>query len=309
MSETWTVGSVLAWIEGFLAEHGDNSPRIAARWLVSDALGVKQMELYADLDRPLDEQERALLRDYTRRRASGEPLQYITGSAPFRFLTMHVEPGVLIPRPETEVLVSEAIARMRQSFSLPTKEPVDVLGPKMPVLMADVCTGSGNIACSLATEVPHAHVWATDLDDAACSLARRNADDLCAQGCVHVLHGNLMEPLPSELLGQLHAVVSNPPYIPTDVLQKLEREVKDFEPRLALDGGSDGLACVPPLLEQAARYLRAGGVLALELHETCLDKARDLARAAGYVDVCVKHDLAGRPRVLLATWPHDGVLA
>ncbi len=306
MSEVWTVGSVLNWIEGYLADHGDASPRVSARWLVSDALGVGQMELYADLDRPLDEQERALLREHTRRRAAGEPLQYITGSAPFRFLTISVEPGVLIPRPETEVLVSEAIARLRTSFSLPAKEPADVLGPKMPLLMADVCTGSGNIACALATELPYAQVWATDLDQQACALASRNAREAGVADCVHVLQGSLMEPFPHELRGQLHAVVSNPPYIPTAVLQTLEREVTDYEPRLALDGGDDGLACVPPLLAQAAAFLRPGGVLAMELHETCLEQAGAHARAAGFADVCIKDDLTGRPRVLLATWPRGG---
>ena len=113
MAETWTVGRILSWMEGFLGEHGDENPRLSAQWLVSDALGVSRIQLYADLARPLTLEERDVLRAYTKRRAAGEPLQYITGTTDFRFITVDVRPGVLIPRPETEVLVSEALAEVR----------------------------------------------------------------------------------------------------------------------------------------------------------------------------------------------------
>ena len=126
--ETWTVGRLLAWIEGYLAEHGDANPLVSARWLVSDVLGTGQVQLYTDLDRPLDENERALLRKYTARRAAGEPLQYITGSTDFRFVRLRVRRGVLIPRPETEVLVSEALAALWQAFPHAARQAADVQG-------------------------------------------------------------------------------------------------------------------------------------------------------------------------------------
>ena len=298
--EIWTVGRVLEWIEGYLAKHDDASPRVSARWLVSDVLGVGQVQLYTDLDRPLDDAERALLREYTARRGAGEPLQYITGSCDFRFVRLKTRPGVLIPRPETEVLVSEALEALWLAFPQAARQAADVCGPKMPVNVVDLCTGSGNIACSIASEVAHARVWATDIDRVAVELAQSNAGELGLDAQVTVLQGSLAEPLPQSLRGCVHLLLSNPPYIPSAVMAELASEVSDFEPALALDGGADGLDVFRQLLPQAYELLSPGGVLAVELHETCLDAAAAIAAQAGFADCRIRPDLAGRPRILLA---------
>lgn len=287
--ETWTVKKILDWIEGYLAQNGCENARLSAQWLVADTLGCSRLELYTDLARPLTEQERDILRDYTKRRAAGEPLQYITGTTDFRFLTLQVAPGVLIPRPETEVLVSAAIEALDKSCNTTEEE----------LLVVDLCTGSGNIACALASELPNASVFATDVSSDACALAKRNVEALGLQERVVVLESNLGGAFPPDKLGTVDLVISNPPYIPSAILEKLDAEVVDFEPALALDGGADGLDVFRGVLAFACEALRPGGVLAVELHETCLDAACELATAAGLTSPTVIHDLAEKPRVMI----------
>ena len=166
--------------------------------------------------------------------------------------------------------------------------------------MADLCTGSGCIACSIAYEHPLAHVVATDLAPEAVALASENVAALGLEGRVDVVACDLGEGVDPVLLGAFDLVVSNPPYVPTAVMAEVPREVADFEPALALDGGPDGLDVFRRLVPWCARALRPGGAFAFELHETCLDAAAALARDAGFSDVCIVNDLAGRPRVLTA---------
>lgn len=290
----WTARSVLAWIEGYLADHGIESPRISAQWLVCAALDCSRIGLYSDLDRPLSREERAELREMTRRRAAGEPLQYLTGRAPFRFLEYEVAPGVLIPRPETEVLVGEALEGLARRF------PEDSC-PHPRVL--DACTGTGCIAIALATEAPRIEATAIDIDETALALARRNAE---AHGCsdrVRVERADARSL--AERYGEVsfELVVSNPPYIPSAEMAALPHEVAAFEPALALDGGADGLAVISPLIAGAWSLLADGGILALEGHESCMGAVRDAAEAQGFVEARIVNDLAGRPRHLIAVRP------
>lgn len=335
--DTWTAKRILDWIEGYLADRGDDNPRLAAQWLVGEALGLSRVELFMDLERPLSEEERAVLRDYTRRRGAGEPLQYITGEAPFRHITVKVAPGVLIPRPETEVLVSEALALLPAPPKAPTGEEAalaarfgvlvaeqgreaveealreslsaEEVGALLPyldggaaadrrLLAADICTGSGCIACSLACEHPAVQVVATDIAPQAAALARQNADALGLSERIEVLECDLGEAIEPSLMGAFDLVASNPPYVPTAVLAGLPREVGEFEPALALDGGPDGLDVFRRLLEFCGRALKPGGAFAFELHETCLDAAAAEARAAGFRGVRIVCDLADKPRIL-----------
>ena len=325
--DVWTVKRILEWIEGYLAQHGDGNPRLSAQWLVGEALGVSRMQLFLDAERPLTADERAVLRDWTRRRASGEPLQYITGKAAFRHISVNVRPGVLIPRPETEVLVSEALALLpaapkpqddldaellRQYAELSEQEageedaatrdndnPVVGRVPAVQLLVADICTGTGCIACSIAYEHPRAHVVATDISPEAAALARENAQELGLDERIDVVECDLGEGIDPALSGTFDLVVSNPPYIPTDVLAALPHEVAGFEPELALDGGADGLDVFRRLLDWCSGALAPGGAFAFELHETCLEDAAAEAEYAGFCDVRVVEDLAGRPRVLV----------
>ncbi|MDR0514615.1 MAG: peptide chain release factor N(5)-glutamine methyltransferase, partial [Coriobacteriaceae bacterium] len=155
---TWTIKAALDWTSGYLGHKGDENPRLSAQWLLGAATGLTRIELYTRFDQPLTLSEREALRGMVARRGAGEPLQYITGEVGFRHIALKVRAGVLIPRPETEVLVSEALA------CLPMPAPEEVL-------IADLCTGSGCVACSIATEYPHARVLATDIDPDAVALA------------------------------------------------------------------------------------------------------------------------------------------
>lgn len=323
-SDIWTIKAALDWTVGYLERKGDEHPRLSAEWLLAEAASMRRVELYVNFDRPLSNEERAVLRDYVARRGAGEPLQYITGEVAFRHIAVKVRPGVLIPRPETEVLVSEALsllpARKRRcavdsmlsddfacvAHAAAVQEGEGDLAAASAkeeesdaaVLVADICTGSGCIACSMAYEYPSARVFATDLSPRAAFLARENVQALGLCERVAVLECDLAGDL---LCSHAHAfdlVVSNPPYIPDAVMDALPREVSSYEPRLALAGGPDGLDVFRRLLDETAVLLKPNGAFAFELHEECLDVARDLAQAAGYRGVRIVEDLAGRPRVL-----------
>jgi release factor glutamine methyltransferase len=254
-----------------------------------------------------------VLREDVRKRGQGMPLQYITGTAPFRYLEVEVAPGVLIPRPETEVLVSEALALLP-----PAPKPQDAYdaallaaygvdeagngeeaGPSN-LLVADICTGSGCIACSIATEHPGVKVVATDLAPEAVALASRNVERFDVANRIEVVQGDLGECIDESLMGCFDLVVSNPPYVPTAVLSDIPREVADYEPALALDGGPDGLDIFRRLVTWAIDALKPGGGFACELHETCLEAAASIVEASGFTGIRIVNDLTGRPRVLVA---------
>ncbi|WP_080797107.1 peptide chain release factor N(5)-glutamine methyltransferase [Arabiibacter massiliensis] len=311
-NDIWTIKAALDWTVGYLERKGDENPRLSAQWLLSEACGLSRIEVYANFERPLSMEERDVLRGYVTRRGRGEPLQYITGEVGFRHITVKVRPGVLIPRPETEVLVSEALALLPPTPRPRAKDDEDEEGDGAPeepesapepLLVADLCTGSGCIACSIAYEHPLARVFATDIAPEAVALACENAEALGLADRVEVVACDLGEGVPAEAVGALDLVVSNPPYVPTAVLADIPREVADFEPALALDGGEDGLDVLRRLLPWCARALKPGGAFAFELHETCLDSSASLARAAGFSDVRIARDLAGRPRVLTGRRP------
>ena len=351
-SDIWTIRAALEWTQGYLDRKGDENPRLSAEWLLAEACSMRRVELYVNFERPLSPEEREVLRGFVARRGRGEPLQYITGEVGFRHIAVKVRPGVLIPRPETEVLVSEALsllpapARRRATDSLSEEElaalvaqaaaeeapneaaEANALGEtpgevadstpfcesvsretsvrvesehdsvEETLLVADLCTGTGCIACSIAYEHPAARVVATDLSPEAVALARENAAALGLEERVRVLECDLAAKIGPAFDGRFDLVVSNPPYVPASVLAEMPREVTAFEPVLALDGGADGNDVLRRILPEAMRLLKPGGALALELHETRLDAAAGLARSAGFSDIRIIPDLANRPRVL-----------
>jgi release factor-specific protein-(glutamine-N5) methyltransferase len=282
--QVWTVKAALDWCAGFLGDKGDEHPRRSAEWLLSAATGLSRIELYAYHDRPLTPEERAALRESVKRRAAGEPLQYVTGEVAFRHLVVKVRPGVLIPRPETEVLVDVAL---------------EALGSVAEPLVVDACTGSGAIALSVAQELGGSTVHATDISPAAVEVARSNAERLGFADRVTVYEGDLLGPLPGELAGRVDAVLSNPPYIPSADVDTLPAEVAGFEPRLALDGGPDGLEVFRRLAADATQVLSPEGIFVVELDERRVRTAAEEA-VQWYLDVRVIRDLAGRDRVLAA---------
>lgn len=280
----WTVKDALEWTCEYLGRKDDEHPRRSAEWLLSSATGLSRVELYAYHDRPLSRDERACYRALVARRAEGMPLQYVTGEMPFRHLVVHVEPGVFIPRPETEVLVDVVLEHLAD-----VPEPVII----------DLCTGSGCVAVSVASEHPGARVWAVDMSEQAVATTLRNAGNANVAERVQSLHGDLFDPLPQELIGTVDFIVSNPPYIPSADLPDLPAEVLGFEPHLALDGGADGLDTFRRIVSEADRWLAPHGGLAIEL-----DSGRVAAAASelqgGYEGVTVRRDLAGRERIVYA---------
>lgn len=331
-NDTWTIRRMVEWMEGYLSSHGDKSPRISTQWLISDATGLSRIELYTDLDRPLSVDELAKLKQSVKRRASGEPLQYITGDAPFRHINVSVREGVLIPRPETEVLVSELLTLLPKPEKVRAREYLnpaplektnseggysnfddadaaettsedqseDVMACKHdPIFVADLCTGSGCIACALAYEHPDIEVVATDISAQAVEVARENVCTLGLKDRIKVVECDLAD-CPELRVNSLDAIISNPPYIPSSLINDLPDEVHSFEPSLALDGGADGLDVYAKILDAANGLLKEGGVLAVELHETTLDQAKNMACSAGFKDVRITYDLAGKPRIITA---------
>lgn len=283
----WTVRAALDWTAEYLERKGIEQSRVSAEWLLSAATGLSRVELYAFHDRPLADDERAALRESVKRRGEGTPLQYVTGEMPFRHIVVHVEQGVFIPRPETEVLVDAALELLAARS-----------GDDRSLTVIDLCTGSGCVACALATELPTSRVWATDMNPDAVKVAAENAERLGVAQRTSVTHGDLFEPVPGELEGTVDLVIANPPYIPSADLSDLPEEVAGYEPHLALDGGPDGLETARRIMADARRWLAPGGILAMEVDEGCVDSAHREMQA-WYEHVNTKRDLTGRDRIVV----------
>lgn len=275
---TWTVKAALDWCREYLAHHDDENPKLSAEWLLAGATGLTRIELYMHFDRPLSADERAILRETLKRRGAGEPLQYICGEAAFRHIVVRTARGVLIPRPETEVLVDVVLER------LPARGDARIL---------EVGCGTGCVACSLAKEAG-AHVIATDISPEAVCCATRNVEALGLEKLVTIVECDCVEGIE----GPFDCIVSNPPYIPTAELEELPHEVMGFEPRSALDGGFDGLVFFERLVAEALPLLRPGGFFACELHETCVEEAANRLERAGLKKIEITKDLNGRNRAV-----------
>lgn len=281
-NEIWTVQRTMNWCVEYLERHGDEHPTRSAEWLMSAATGLSRVEIYAYYDRPLSVEERDTLRESLRRRGAGEPLQYVTGEVGFRHIILRTAKGVLIPRPETELLVELVLERIKGK-------------PAARVL--EVGCGTGCVALSIAKE-GGAHVVATDISPEAIACASRNVEALELSELVDVVETDCVDGVE----GPFDVLVSNPPYIPTAVMGELDEEVVGYEPHLALDGGADGLDFFDRLIEVAPSLLASGGFFAFELHETCLEEAARRATRAGFADVSIENDLAGRQRFLTGVW-------
>lgn len=271
-----------------LAEAGVPSPRQDALALAAYALGLPRVEPV--LPPPLPAGFAAEFADLVERRRTREPLQHIVGSTVFRYVTLRVEPGVFVPRPETETVAQLAI-----------DEAAAVAARGRRPLVVDLCTGTGAIAIAVDTEVPASRVVAVDLSDEAVGLARANAGAVAGLD-LRVVQGDVRDTaLLAELDGTVDVLVSNPPYIPPDAVP-LDPEVRDHDPDLALyGGGADGLDVPRAVVAAAARLLAPGGLLVMEHAEVQGDAARAAAVATGLLtDVRTKPDLTGRPRTLVA---------
>jgi release factor glutamine methyltransferase len=266
---------------------GIESAEQEAVWILEAALKRTHLQLRLDGDRPVPAVLYRRAEGLLCRRAAREPLQYLLGSQEFSGRAFMVTPAVLIPRPETERLVEETVRRM-----------AIVAKP----LIVDVGTGSGCIAVSLALSLPQAEIYGTDCSSAALQVARENLVRHGVADRVTLLEGDLLEPLETcSVQGRLTAILSNPPYIPEDELDRLQPEVRLFEPRLALAGGPDGLAIHRRLISAAVRLLTPGGILAMEVGAGSAPACAELVQAhGGYRDIRTIQDQQGIERIVWA---------
>jgi release factor glutamine methyltransferase len=259
----------------YLERHGVETPVPTAERLLAQVLGTDRAGVYAR--EGLTSQEAKVFGRALCRRCAGEPLQHVTGEQGFRRLVLGVRQDVFIPRPETEVLVQTALDGL-----------VGIVDP----IVVDVATGSGAVALAIKDERADAEVYATDIAPAAVLLARQNAESLGLD--VAVFEGDLLERLPEELRERVDAVVGNPPYVPIEARDSLPPDVL-AEPALAVFGG---IELYERLFATASSWLRPGGFVAVEIEESAADAVSSAAKEAGYVDLVVRQDLAGRDRVV-----------
>jgi len=277
VNERWTVLKILQWTTEYFAGRGIDSPRLEAELLLAATLGLDRVGLYVNFERPLEAAELATFRERVRRRAGREPLQYILEETEFWSLPFKVGPAVLVPRADTEILVEEALARIAT-----------------PLRLLDVGTGSGALAIALAHERAEIEVVALDCSEPALTLAGDNALRNGVADRIDFLLGDLAA-LPAGPFGML---VSNPPYIPSGDWPQLMPEVRDHEPRLALDGGVDGLRAYRQLAAQAGTVLVPGGWLLVEVGIDQAGEVANLFAAADLVEIGQREDYAGIPRVV-----------
>ena len=290
---SWNVRRILHWTTEFFDRKGVDSPRLSAELLLAHVLKLPRIKLYTDHDRPLVDEELTAYRELVRRAAEQEPIAYLTGRAHFCDLELDIKPGVLIPRPDTETLVEVALNHCRHT---PGMESPRIL---------ELCTGSGCIAAALANHLKTASLTAIDIEPAAIELAGHNFTQLGLTERITLMQGDLFIPLRDAVdPAPFSLIVSNPPYIRTGDLAGLDRSVRDFEPRRALDGGPDGLSFHRRILQGAPEHLLPGGLVMLEI---AYDQAESALALAGqfprFSNVRVIKDAAGHNRVLVLTWP------
>jgi release factor glutamine methyltransferase len=285
---TWTILNLIRWTDERFRKEGLTTPRLDAEVLLAETLGMDRVALYTHFDQPVQAAELMRFKKLIQRRLRREPVAYIVGQREFWSLKFIVTPDVLIPRPETEILVMEALKVLSQPEQ--TKRRIRIL---------EMGTGSGAISVALAKELPSASVVATDLSEKALSIAEENALRNGVRERILFLPGDLFAPLEKGSIFEL--IITNPPYIPQDYFPSLPPEVRDFEPRVALDGGRDGLTFFRRVLPRLGEYLSPEGWVLAEIGAGQDQKVREIAAANPDLDSCdFLPDLAGIKRVFKA---------
>jgi release factor glutamine methyltransferase len=290
--KTWTVRSALQWTADYFSRNHIDSPRLDAEVLLAHALGKDRLALYLHYEDTVPGTVLEAYRGLIRRRVNREPTAYITGVREFYSISLAVEPSVLIPRPETEHLVEYVLEHVRNHTDPAVRESPKIL---------EIGTGSGNLCLALAKHLPGARVTSLEISFSAIAVAMKNlrAHPDCSDR-IHLLQGDLVECLHPERT-KFHLIVSNPPYVSRESWDDLAPEVRDYEPRLALDGGHQGMEILDNILNRAATHLLPDGALVLEIGEDQAESLAAVAEATGhYREHLVLDDYAGKPRVFIA---------
>lgn len=278
----WTIARLLSWTRAHLAAHAVESPRLCAELLLADAVGCERLRLFTHFEDVPDEAVLSRFRGRVREAAGGKPLAYILGRREFFSLTFQVTPDVLVPRPETETLVERTIALLR-------RRPA-------PSRVLDLGTGSGCIAIALARHLPDATICASDVSEAALTVARRNAESNGAAQRIEFRMGDLLAPWAG--VAPFDVIVANPPYIGTREAATLPRNVRDFEPHLALFAGEDGLSILARLVVDALPMTTPRGHLLTEVAHDQSARVRALMESAGWGDILTYRDTLQHERVV-----------
>jgi release factor glutamine methyltransferase len=290
LNDNWTVLAALRWTTGFFESRGALSPRVDSELLLADILGIERIHLYVQYDRPLSAEEREKFRGVVSRRGRGEPVQYILCEQEFWSLPFKVTQDVLIPRPETEILVDHALKIARD------------MGRPDGLTVADVGTGSGAIAIAVASELAGVRVVAGDISHEALAVAQHNAQLNDQSGRIQFVGGDGLLPLVRANEGApFDLVLSNPPYITDGEFPDVMREVREWEPRQALTAGAEGLDVIVPLVRAAAGgALKPGGAILLEIgSRNQADRVAEFLETSKFEGVRIQDDYAGKARVVV----------
>jgi release factor glutamine methyltransferase len=322
--EPWTIGRLLTWTIDYLGRHGVENPRLDAEVLLATARGCRRIDLYAAYGELADEQTRTAFRELVRRRAAGMPVAYLVGKREFYSLEFEVTPDVLIPRPETELVVVALLDHVKKQRTevvrgSPDPAPDSTEGLRSPtelrpavgpvarsgdrpqtLTIADIGTGSGILAVCAAKYVANSRVTAIDISLAALAVAKRNAERHGVVERIAFVESDLFASLPAD--ARFDYIVSNPPYVSTAEMANLAADVSEHEPHVALHAGEGGTDVIRPLVAQAAQRLQPGGALIMEVSPMIAAEAEDIIRSTPQFELGpTMRDLAGHPRVVRAT--------
>lgn len=282
---TWTISSILDWTTLYFTKHGIENPHLEAEILLAHALLMKRIDLYVNHDKALNDEQLAAFKKLVLRRVKKEPTAYIIGHKPFMSLEFEVSKDVLIPRPDTEKLVEAVIDLSKKGMNAPA--------------ILDIGTGSGAVAVSLAYYIKDADITATDISQKAIEIAGKNAVKHSVENRINFITGNLFENIPKDKSYDI--ILSNPPYIPTEEIKKLQPEITGFEPVNALDGGKDGLDYFRKIVDSINGFLKPGGYLLFEIGFGQADKVVEIINAKGiFEDIKVEKDHSEIDRIVMA---------
>jgi len=307
--QTWTIQRLLNWMTDYYTEKDIEAPRLNAELLLSHVLKMERIELYTRFDKTVSKEQLDTLHDLVKRAGRHEPIAYLTGKTEFYSLKFHVSPDCMIPRPETELLVERAIEFLRNRpvknsalQNMARKQDVYNNSRTGPQFVCDLCTGCGCIAIAIAENCSEAKIIATDISDAALNIAAKNIEIHNLKNRITLLCGNLFEPIVPQLdVDKFDLIVCNPPYVSTSEFEKLDKCVKDYEPRLALFAGDDGLDVYRRIIDEADRLLRPDGALILEIGYAQGPAIKELLEKTGaFAEIKVERDFNDNDRIATA---------
>jgi release factor glutamine methyltransferase len=284
----WTIQKLLNWIIEYFTNRGIESPRLSAELLLSHILGLKRIELYTQFDKVVTKQQLDKLHDLVERAGRCEPVAYLTGKTEFYSLQLEVSPDCIIPRPETELLVSRAVEFLRKRSG--------------NQFVCDLCTGCGCIAVAIAKNFRGARIIATDISEAALRIAAQNVEKHQLKDKIELLCGDLFEPIVPHLdVNKFDLIVCNPPYVSRAEFEKLDKNVRNFEPRLALFAGEDGLDTYRRILERVDKFLKPDAALMLEIGYAQGQAVKEMLEQADiFTEIKIEKDFHNNDRIVTA---------